>query len=1500
MTITATPATFDRFNGNGTAGPFTYTFTPYEADDVFVYIWNASTQVYDKKTITTHYTIDTTTKRITFTSGNHPVTGTGNIVITRATDAVQKHTFQVGSSLKAEDLNNSFNQTFYKLQELENTTLDNGLKDTSPKLYGNLDANSNKVLNVATPTASTDAVNKSYVDAATVALQATGDTAPSNPAAGDRWFDTASGRTFVYYTDTDSSAWVEAAPPIDSGSNSNSYNLPAASATSLGGIKVGNNLSISNGVLNASAGGSGSISDGDKGDITVSNSGGTWTIDDDAVTTDKILDNAIDGTKIALGSDAAGDLTYYDGTNYVRLPKGSAGQVLKVNSGETAPEWSTVSGSGTVTSVASGTGLTGGPITASGTLNVDVGTSANKVVQLDGNAKLPAVDGSQLTNITASGSIAASTVDAKGDLLAATADNTIARVAVGTNGYVLSANSSTAAGVEWIQQSAGSNTYNPGWTNSISTRSLTDRLKDSVSVKDFGATGDGSTDDTTSISNALTYAIDNKVEVHFPAGTYKQTGQISLALNDQDKLYIKADGLVEWAMQCGNTAAINITFAGNHWQSNVANNAIVVDGFTFTTTSVPGTHANSRAFLVTGSNLEGRHPTTNRFINCFFRGATLATEYWAYAVELVDSSCWVFDHCEFWADMNASGDGTDYEPSGSNGGWGKDGNSIYIRATANTKDPTNLKVTSCSFLYGDVAITTGNYFEGLYIANSEGVNNKTFVKCASNESESGLHVVNCHASTSRTTFNLDRMHHLSITGCLLFPPIYTGSSGGVDCIRLSRSGGYSIVGNVIHNVRGGTSFDTSAIKIENSATAAADGAPDGGIVAGNSFHDFAGTGNNSAVWIANTGQNAYIADNHYSYCGANVLNQGSNNTVYSSAGVTTYTQGSTGSDTRTVTARLQDYVSVKDFGAVGDGSTDDLNAFNEAIAANVGAIYVPKGTYKISGTLTCADKNLKLVGAGEKSSILKFTGNSGNGLSWTDAGVDNGLTIRDLAFEAGGARSGSPISVVYSTTLGGITNNVLIENVSINGADSSNYWANGIYLDHARHSTLNRVSMACYASGTTYGIKFHGTQTSPENPGTGDSRILNCHFASINGPAIEIEGKTEGTHIHNCIGIAVKTGVDSTRSAGEPLVIITDCHFNTTEYGIRFGKTMQSTIKGCLLYGVDATNWTGIYIDTSGDNNDIIVANNIIHGRTDGTGTQVGIELNNGIRFNISNNIYKHLDIGTKIASTAQEVQVLDNMFESVGSRISDGGSQTLSTSFVESSGGNIYEIYNGNTSENTTLKLSSGSDYGQLHCYSDGNTALEAGGTGTLKLYTNGASRAEINSNGRFVVWKADQIGTYANFLVSPTNNGNFNYRGTNNAGHGIVHYESDVGGTKQIVAYIRADGEYHDSSDYRLKDNIQDVTDGITKVKGLKPKTYKWKSEGSGKTQWGFLAHEVQSIIPDIVEGSKDQINTDGSIKPQSLGKMGLIPVLTKALQEAITKIETLETKVAALEAK
>lgn len=87
------------------------------------------------------------------------------------------------------------------------------------------------------------------------------------------------------------------------------------------------------------------VSDGDKGDIVVSSTGTVWTIDSSAVTTSKIAANAVDGTKIALGSDAQGDIMYYNGTDYARLAAGSSGLFLKTLGASANPLWA-AAGSG--------------------------------------------------------------------------------------------------------------------------------------------------------------------------------------------------------------------------------------------------------------------------------------------------------------------------------------------------------------------------------------------------------------------------------------------------------------------------------------------------------------------------------------------------------------------------------------------------------------------------------------------------------------------------------------------------------------------------------------------------------------------------------------------------------------------------------------------------------------------------------------------------------------------------------------------------------------------------------------------------------------------------------------------------------------------------------------------------------------------------------------------------------------------------------------------------
>ena len=107
-----------------------------------------------------------------------------------------------------------------------------------------------------------------------------------------------------------------------------------------------------------------------------------------------------------------------------------------------------------------------------------------------------------------------------------------------------------------------------------------------------------------------------------------------------------------------------------------------------------------------------------------------------------------------------------------------------------------------------------------------------------------------------------------------------------------------------------------------------------------------------------------------------------------------------------------------------------------------------------------------------------------------------------------------------------------------------------------------------------------------------------------------------------------------------------------------------------------------------------------------------------------------------------------------------------------------------------------------------------------------------------------------------------------------------------------------FNTSSDYRLKENQVAISDGITRLKTLKPYRFNWKAEPS-ITVDGFFAHEV-TAVPEAIVGTKDKVDEDGKPIYQQIDQSKLVPLLTAALQEAITKIETLETKVAALEAK
>ncbi|AGK86542.1 tail fiber protein [Synechococcus phage S-CBP1] len=105
-----------------------------------------------------------------------------------------------------------------------------------------------------------------------------------------------------------------------------------------------------------------------------------------------------------------------------------------------------------------------------------------------------------------------------------------------------------------------------------------------------------------------------------------------------------------------------------------------------------------------------------------------------------------------------------------------------------------------------------------------------------------------------------------------------------------------------------------------------------------------------------------------------------------------------------------------------------------------------------------------------------------------------------------------------------------------------------------------------------------------------------------------------------------------------------------------------------------------------------------------------------------------------------------------------------------------------------------------------------------------------------------------------------------------------------------------YSTSSDYRLKENVVPLTGAIDRVNQLQVHRFNFIADPD-TTVDGFIAHEAQSVVPECVTGTKDEVDEDGNPVYQGIDQSKLVPLLTAALQEAMERIEVLEAKVNAL---
>ena len=109
-----------------------------------------------------------------------------------------------------------------------------------------------------------------------------------------------------------------------------------------------------------------------------------------------------------------------------------------------------------------------------------------------------------------------------------------------------------------------------------------------------------------------------------------------------------------------------------------------------------------------------------------------------------------------------------------------------------------------------------------------------------------------------------------------------------------------------------------------------------------------------------------------------------------------------------------------------------------------------------------------------------------------------------------------------------------------------------------------------------------------------------------------------------------------------------------------------------------------------------------------------------------------------------------------------------------------------------------------------------------------------------------------------------------------------------------------YNTTSDYRLKENKEDISDAIERVKLLNPVKFNWISEPNKPKVDGFYAHELAEVVPEAVSGEKDALDYKNNPEYQSIDQSKIVPLLAAALQQAIDKIEILEQKIQLIENK
>jgi hypothetical protein len=187
--------------------------------------------------------------------------------------------------------------------------------------------------------------------------------------------------------------------------------------------------------------------------------------------------------------------------------------------------------------------------------------------------------------------------------------------------------------------------------------------------------------------------------------------------------------------------------------------------------------------------------------------------------------------------------------------------------------------------------------------------------------------------------------------------------------------------------------------------------------------------------------------------------------------------------------------------------------------------------------------------------------------------------------------------------------------------------------------------------------------------------------------------------------------------------------------------------------------------------------------------------------------------------------------------------------------------------------------------------------------FWYNGATRMVIDSAGNVGIGTTlpvhrlhvEDNGNVVRFYNTGSSNSTLTLRADGADGTDSAIQVSFRDTSDNTVGSITSTGNgtaFNTSSDYRLKENVVEMTDALDRVSQLKPSRFNFIANPD-KTYDGFLAHEVQDIVPEAISGDKDEVDEDGNEKYQGIDQSKLVPLLVGAIQELKKEIEILKNK-------